>query len=75
MFEMILTSTLFTFYPSSFKIEFADEIHDVLMHRMDEAKARSKQAWLAAAVQEISQLVISIWRECRHVQKSHKEKR
>jgi hypothetical protein len=61
-------------YPPGFRAEFSDEIRAVLVKRMREAEERGTAAWLAAAFQEITQLVISILHECWHELRMRKEK-
>ena len=61
-------------YPPGFRGEFSDEIRAVLVKRMREAEERGTAAWLAAAFQEITQLVISILGECWHELRMRKEK-
>jgi hypothetical protein len=65
---------LLTLYPTRFRREFSAEIRAVFLSRMHEADQRGGAAWLAAAFQEITGVVISILRECWHELRVRKEK-
>jgi hypothetical protein len=65
---------LLSLYPSRFRRDFSAEIRAVFLDRMREAEEYGGLAWLAAAFQEITGLVISILRECWHALGVRKEK-
>jgi hypothetical protein len=69
LFEFLLL-----LYPPRFRREFAPEIRGVLLSRLREAGRRGGWVWLAAALQEIAALVMSILRERWHERRAQKEK-
>lgn len=69
-----LFECLLQLYPPGFRGEFSAEIREVFLRRMLEAEERGRAAWLVAAFQEITQLVISILREGWHEHRLRKEK-
>ena len=65
---------LLSFYPPRFRRDFSTEIRAVFLSRMREAEEYGGLAWLGAAFQEITGLVISILREWWHELDVRKEK-
>ena len=65
---------LLPLYPPRFRREFSAEIRTIFLSHMREAEQRGGLAWLTAAYQEITRLVISILRECWHELRARKEK-
>jgi hypothetical protein len=65
---------LLSLYPPRFRRDFSTEIRAVFLSRVREAEKQGGLAWLAAAFQEITGLVISILRECWHELRVGKEK-
>jgi hypothetical protein len=69
-----LFECLLHLYPPHFRGEFSAEIRAVFLSRTREAEVHGGASWLAAAFQEITELVISIFRECWHELRVRKEK-